>query len=92
MTVTSCPSWASGTANMPLPPPTSSTRRGAPASITGESAAQIATVRAGGCAPVAGSVDGTRPSLVARCRVHRSAQRWRPGWGGPRRPVREGTE
>src|SRR4051812_7050002 len=65
MTVTRCPSWARGTANMPLPPPTSRTRRGEPPVTTGPSAAQIAAERAGGCATAAGSVTGTRRSLVA---------------------------
>ena len=65
-TVTSWPSRASGTANMPLPPPTSSTRSGVPAPTTGSSAAQTAAVRAGSCSAVGEAGDvGTCGSLVA---------------------------
>ena len=46
-TVTRCPSWASGTAKTPAPPPTSSTCSG-PLWISGSSAAQTAALRPGG--------------------------------------------
>ena len=48
-TVTSWPRRARGTANIPLPPPTSSTRSGVPVPTTGSSAAQTAALRTGNC-------------------------------------------
>src|SRR4051812_33474724 len=66
-TVTSWPSRARGTANMPLPPPTSSTRSGLSAPTSGSSAAQTAAVRAGICSAVGEVGDDvvTCGSLVA---------------------------
>src|SRR4051812_41946608 len=83
-TVTSGPGGARGTANMPLPPPTSSTRNELPAPTRGSSAAQTAAVRAGNCSAVGeAGVVGTPRSLVAGPPGDRPAASDAHAVGGP---------